>query len=130
MSKKKKAGQLALKTSVKSYQGDIDAEKQKMGDYAKKMGSSVRSLQKEFKGHAKYLQEAAAKMNEEGAARMQGKVNKFKAEIRDQGKENKEAIAYLGNGVKLLLSKVNQKKKDFHAYQQGPFQGYIKAFWG
>ena len=122
MGNKKKAETIALKTSVKSYQGDIDAEKQKMGDYAKKMGSSVRSLQKEFKGHAKDMQEAAAKMNEEGATRMRGKVNKFKAEIRDQMKENKGAAARLGNGVKLLLSQVNQTKKDFQTYSQ--------VFWG
>lgn len=129
MAKKAKT-KTEAKTSVKSYQGDTDAETQKMADYTKKMGSSVRSLQKEFRGHAKDMQAAALKMNEEGATRMQGKVNKFKAEIRDQLKENKEAVAYLENGTKLLLSKVNQKKKDFHAYSRGPFQSYIKAFWG
>ena len=140
MGKKKKAEQSVFKTSVKSLSGDIDAEKQKMSDYSKKMGSSVRSLQNGFKEHSKDMKAAALKMNEEGTTRMRGKVNKFKAEIqegttrmrgkvnkfkaeiRGQFKENKEAASRIGSSVKILLNEVNKK--------QGSFQNYIKAFWG
>ena len=133
MGKKKKAEQSVFKTSVKSLSGDIDAEKQKMG-------SSVRSLQNGFKEHSKDMKAAALKMNEEGTTRMRGKVNKFKAEIRGQFKENKEAASRfkaeirgqfkenkeaasrMGSSVKILLNEVNKK--------QGSFQNYIKAFWG
>ena len=115
MGKKKKAEHLTLKTSVKSYQGDIGAEKQKMGDYAKKMSSSVRSLQKEFKIRAKEMKEAGRKMIEEGNRKMN-------ALVKNQISENREAVSRIGNGVKMFLSEVNKKKKDFRAYQQ--------AFWG
>src|SRR3989344_937687 len=90
---------LGAKSSVKTYQQGIDTEKQKMGAYTKKMGSSVKSLQGEFK-----------------------------KEIKDQIKENKEAIANIGNGVQFFLGETNKKKKDFRAYARGPFNGYIKLF--
>ncbi len=103
-----KAGTLELKTSVKSYQGGINAEKQKMG-------SSIRSLQNQFKAHSKDLYAAALKMKEEGITEMSGK-------IRDQIKENKGSLTRMRSGVNLFLSEINHVKRDFHAY--------VGAFWG
>lgn len=124
-------------TSVSSYQQGVNEEKQKMGAYTKKMGTSVRSLQAsvkplqaEFKKHGKEMQEAGRTMIAEGNQNMRAKVGKFSGEIKTQIKENKAAVAHIGNGVKFLTSEVNKKKKDFQAYARGPFNGYIKAFWG
>lgn len=117
-------------TSVKSYKEGINSEKQQMDTYSKRMGSSVRSLQGDFRKHSKEMHEAGRNMIAEGNRNMNAKVGKFKAKIRDQLKENNNAIARMGDGVKFFLSEVNKKKKDFHAYQRGPFQAYIKAFWG
>lgn len=130
MGKKKEAEHSKSKTSVKSYQGGIGAEKQAMAGYAKKMGSSVRSLQGEFKRHSKEMHEAGRNMIAEGNRNMSAKVGKFTGEIKNQIKENKEAVSRMEHGVRLFLSEVNNKKKDFRAYQHGPFQGYIRAFWG
>lgn len=117
-------------TSVNSYQQGINAERQKMGAYSKKMGTSVRSLQGEFKKHGKEMGEAGRTMIAEGNANMNAKVEKFRGEIKNQIKENKEAVARLGNGIRFFLGEVNKKKKDFRAYARGPFNSYIKAFWG
>ncbi len=117
-------------TSVKSYQQNITAEKQKMGAYTKKMKTSVRSLQADFKKHGREMHEAGRNMIADGNANMNAKVGKFRGEIKSQIKENKEAIANIGNGVKFFLGEVNQKKKDFRAYARGTFNNYIKAFWG
>ena len=126
-----------VKSSVKTFQQGIDAEKQMMSAYAKKMGSSVRflqaevkHLQAEFKKHGKEMKEAGKNMIAEGNRNMDSKVGKFKGEIRNQIKENKEAIANIGNGVQFFIGEVNKKKKDFRAYARGPFNSYIKAFWG
>lgn len=119
-----------LGTSVKSYQQDINLEKQKMGAYAKKMGTSVRSLQGDFKKHSKEMKEAGRNMIEEGNRNMNTKVGKFREEIKNQIKENKDAIAHMGNSVQFFLGEINKKKKDFRAYARGPFVSYIKAFWG
>ena len=121
---------LGAKSSVKTYQQGIDTEKQKMGAYTKKMGSSVKSLQGEFKKHGKEMREAGRAMIAEGNRNMSAKVGKFMSEIKDQIKENKEAIANIGNGVQFFLGEINKKKKDFRAYASGPFNGYIKSFWG
>ena len=118
------------KSSVKTYQQGINTEKQKMGAYTKKMGSSVKSLQGEFKKHGKEMREAGRAMIAEGNRNMAAKVGKFGAEIKNQIKENKEAIANMGNGVQFFLGEINKKKKDFRAYARGPFNSYIKAFWG
>lgn len=137
MSKKKESEHVTLKTSVKSYQGGISAETQKMADYAKKMGSGVRSiqgqsksLQGEFKKHSKEMKEAGRAMIAEGNRNMHTKVSKFTGEIKEQIKENKEAVSHMENSIKLFLSEVNKKKKDFLAYQHGSFHAYIRAFWG
>lgn len=131
---KKKA---ELKTSVKSYQHGVNLEKQKICTYAKKMGTNVkslqttaRSLQGEFKNYSKEMEIAGRNMIEEGNRHMNLKVGKFKGEITNQIKENKEAIAHIENGVKLFISDINKKKKDFQAYARGPFNNSIKAFWG
>lgn len=110
-------------TSVKTYQQGIDAEKPKMTGYSKRFGTSVRSLQADFKKHSKDLSAAALEMREEGTKKMNEKIN-------NQIKENKEAVAKIEAGVKFLISEVNKKKKDFQTYAQGPFTDYIKAFWG
>ena len=126
---------LEAKSSVKTYQQGIDIEKQKMGAYTKKMGSSVKSLQGgvkslqgEFKKHGKEMREAGRAMIAEGNRNMAAKVGKFSGEIKNQIKENKEAIANMGNGVQFFLGEINKKKKDFRAYARGPFNGYIKLF--
>ena len=100
-----------------------------MGAYTKKMGSSVKSLQGgvkslqgEFKKHGKEMREAGRAMIAEGNRNMSAKVGKFMSEIKDQIKENKEAIANIGNGVQFFLGEINKKKKDFRSYAQ--------AFWG
>lgn len=136
------------KKSVKSYQQDIEAEKQHMSSYSKRFATTVRSLQANFRQHNKELKEAALKMREDGAKHMKAKINKFKGEIKtsgkamdenvdkfkqdikDQVKENKEAVSHIEKNVKYLLSEINKKKNDFQAYAKGPFQDYIKAFWG
>lgn len=110
------------KPSVKSYQQDINLEKQKMDTYTRRMGSSVKSLQGEFKKSAKEMKEAGKNMIAEGNANMSTKVGKFKGEIKNQIKENKEAITRIENGVQFFLGEINKKKKDFRAY--------AKAFWG
>lgn len=138
----------AAGTSVKTYQQGINVEKEKMGAYSKKFGTTVKSLQADFKKHTKDLKEAALKMKEEGAKHMNTKINQFKGEmkaaskmmddkvgkykgdIKNQIKENKDAVAKMEGGVKFYLSEINKKKKDFQAYQEGPFKDYIKAFWG
>ncbi len=117
-------------TSVSSYQQGINTEKQKIGAYAKRMGTSVKSLQGEFKKHGKEMHEAGRNMIAEGNKKMAGKITRYKGEIRAQIKENDEAISRMGNGVKFFQSEVNKMKKDFHAYQRGAFQAYINAFWG
>ena len=121
---------LEAKSSVKTYQQGIDTEKQKMGAYTKKMGSSVKSLQGEFRKQGKEMREAGRAMIAEGNRNMKTKVEKFSSEIKDQIKENREAIANIGNGIQFFLGEINKKKKDFRAYARGPFNGYIKAFWG
>lgn len=128
------------KTSVKSYQQGTDVEKQEMGTYSKRFGTTVRSLQADFKRHQKEIKEAAANMREEGAKEMGNKINKFKGEIKvatkamdnkvdkfngdvkNQINENKEAVSRIGAGAKFLISEINKKEKDFRSYG--------KAFWG
>lgn len=117
-------------TSVKSYQQDINLEKQKMGNYTKKMRTSVKSLQAATKSYSKEMKDAGRNMIAEGNRNMNVKVGKFREEIKNQVKENKEAIAHIGNSIQFFLGEVNKKKKDFRAYTRGPFAGYIKAFWG
>lgn len=127
---KKKAESKLLKTSVKSYQQGIDTEKQKMGAYSDKFKTTVRSLQANFKKHAKDMKNAALQMREDGIKQMSQKVHKYKGEIKDQIVENKESVARMDDNVKFFQSEINKKRKDFQAYARGPFQGYIKAFWG
>ncbi len=114
---------MAKKTSVKLYQQNTELEKQKMKTYARKMKTDVKSLQADFKKHAKDMNAAAAKMLEDGRKNMSQKVGKFNHEIKEQIRENKEATARMADNVKFF-------HKDFRAYARGPFQGYIKAFWG
>lgn len=135
--KKKTKAEAESKTSVKSYQRDINAEKQKMAAYSRKMATNVRtlqanvkSLQTSYKKFTKEMKEAAKTMRQDGIKRMNEKVGKFKGEIGDQIKENKEAISHMESNVKYFLSEINKKKKDFRAYARGPFNDYIKAFWG
>ncbi len=125
MAKKKE-----LESSVKSYQQGIDLEKQKMNLYIKKTGTSVRSLQEEFRKHSKEMKGAAKNMLEEGSKNMNAKVGRFRGEIKNQIKENKEAAAHMESGVRFFLGEINKKKKDFQAYAQGPLTDYIRAFWG
>lgn len=117
-------------TSVNSYRQDVNEEKRKMGAYTKKMGTSVKSLQAGYKKHGQEMRDAGRNMIAEGNENMNAKVGKFRGEIKDQIKENKAAIAHLGNGVRFFLGEVNKKKKDFQAYARGSFNSYIKAFWG
>jgi len=141
---KKKVPKKKVKTegkkSVKSLQQGIETEKQNMGAYSKRFGTTVKSLQANFKSHTKALKEAALNMREEGEKKMKGKINKFngeikaatkkmndgvdkfKGEIKDQIKENKGAVAKIEGGVKFLLSEINKTKNDFKSYS--------KAFWG
>ena len=118
------------RSSVKSYQIGIDTEKQKMGAYSKKFRTTVRSLQADWKSHAKDLKVAALQMREDGIKNMTQKVHKYKRDIKDQITENKEAVARIESSVKFFQSEINKKMKDFRAYARGPFQGYIRAFWG
>lgn len=118
------------KSSVKTYQQDINAEKQKMGAYSNKFKTTVRSLQANFKKHAKDMKVAALQMREDGIKNMDEKVRKFNHEIKGQIQENKEAISHIANNVKFFQSEISKKKKDFQAYARGPFNSYIKAFWG
>lgn len=69
-----KAGTLKLKTSVKTYLGGIEAEKQRMSGYTKKM-------QNEFKRHSKEMKEAGRNMIEEGNMKMSSSVKLFLSEI-------------------------------------------------
>ncbi len=130
MIKKKVIVKGAGKTSVKSYQQNIDTEKQKMGTYSKKFGATVRSLQANWKKYEKDMKESATKMREEGMRNMTLKVNRFKGDIKAQIAENKGAVSRISDGIKLFQSEIKKEKKDFQAYARGPFQEYIKAFWG
>ena len=130
VSKKKAKVEKEGKTSVSSYKKGIEVEKQKMGDYSKKFGTSVKSLQSDFKKLAKDLKEKGKAMIEEGIKHMEGKVSKYRSDIKAQIKENKEAVSHMDTNVKFLLGEINKKKKDFQAYSKGPFIDYIKAFWG
>ncbi len=125
-----KKARVEKKTSVSSYKTGIAAEQQKMGEYSKKFGASVKSLQSDSKKFAKDLKEAGKAMIEEGIKRMEGKVSKYRSDIRAQVKENKEAGSHMASNVKLFLGEINKKKKDFQAYAKGPFADYAKAFWG
>lgn len=136
------------KSSVKTYQQDIDAEKQKMGAYSNKFKTTVRSLQSNFKKHARDIKVAALQMREDGVKHMSNKINKFKGELKIAGKimddkvrkfnhevkgqmqENREAVAHMADNVKFFQSEINKKKKEFQSYAHGPFNSYIKAFWG
>lgn len=119
----KKKAKAEGKMTVKSYQQDINAEKQRMTSYSKKFGSTVRSLQADFKKHAKEMENAASNMREEGIKNMSAKVGKFKGEIQDQIKENKTAVSHIASNVKFFLSEINKKKKDFKTYAKVSFWG-------
>ena len=119
----KKKAKAEGKMTVRSYQQDINVEKQKMGAYSKKFGSTVRSLQADFKKHGKEMKEAASNMREEGIKNMSAKVGKFKGEIQDQIKENKQAIAHIASNIKYFLGEINKKKKDFRSYAKVSFWG-------
>ncbi len=118
------------KSSVKTYKQSIDVEKQKMGAYSNNFKTTVRSLQANFKKHAKDMKVAALQMREDGIGRMHQKVHEYKRDIKDQIVENKEAVARIGDSVKLFQSEILKKNRDFKAYVRGPFKSYIKAFWG
>lgn len=137
MAGKKLKAETKPKTSVKSYQQDIEKEKREMGAYSKEMATNVRklqgnvkSLQADFKKYAKDLNASAATMREEGIKEMNGKIGKFKSDIKDQIKEHKEAISHMANNVRYFLGEINKKKKEFRAYTRGPFRDWINAFWG
>ncbi|MEK6868753.1 MAG: hypothetical protein AABX74_00860 [Nanoarchaeota archaeon] len=119
----KKKGKAEGKMTVKSYQQDINVEKQKMGAYSKKFGSTVRSLQADFRKHAKDMKAAAENMREEGIKKMSAKVGKFKGEIQDQIKENKTAVAHIASNIKYFLGEINKKKRDFRSYAKVSFWG-------
>ena len=123
ISKKKAKAEGKGKMTVKSYQQDINVEKQRMGAYSKKFGSTVRSLQADFKKHGKEMKEAASNMREEGIRSMRPKVAKFKGEIQDQIKENKQAVAHITSNVKYFLGEINKKKRDFRSYARVSFWG-------
>ena len=119
-------------------------EKQKMKAYSNKMALSVKSLQSDVKSlknnwkqNTKHLRNAAAAMHNEGINTMKQKLGKFNSkiagfrnEIQDQVKENKECAAHICNNIKYFNSEINAKKKAFRSYARGPFNDYIKAFWG
>ncbi len=119
----KKKAKAEGKMTVKSYQQDINLEKQRMASYSKKFGSTVRSLQSDFKKNAKEMENAASNMREEGIRNMRSKVAKFKGEIQDQIKENKTAVSHIASNVKFFLSEINKKKKDFKTYAKVSFWG-------
>lgn len=127
---KKKAEPKKAGTSVKSYKQDIDVEKQKMGAYSKEFGTTVRSLQAGFKKHAKDMNAAALKIREDGIKNMSQKVGKFKYEIKEATTRMADNVKFIQCEINKKKSEINKKKKDFQAYARGPFQGYIKAFWG
>jgi hypothetical protein len=111
-----------VKTSVKSYQQGIESEKQEMSTYSKGFEAGVKSLQADIEKHSKYVKNAALKMREEGVKNMGEKVAKFRKEIEDQIKENKEAVSHMANNVKYFLSEIHKMEKNFGDYS--------KAFWG
>lgn len=119
MAEKKKA---EAKSSIKTYTQGIDAEKQKMATYSRKMETNVKSLQNKFKGYSKNLKEAAIALREEGIKNMSEKVGKFKGDIKAQIKENKESVSHIGDNIKYYLSEINKTKNNF--------KSYAKAFWG
>ena len=139
--KKKEKVKTSGKMTVRSYQQDYNVEKQKMGDYSKKFGSTVKSLKADFKKHEKDVKEAASNMRKEGAKKMgnkinqfkgeiktatksmNDKVNKFKGDIEDQIKENKQAVAHIASNIKYFLGEINKKKKDFRSYAKVSFWG-------
>lgn len=118
------------KTSVMSYKQGVEVEKQEMGEYSKKFGASVKSLQSDSKKFAKELKEAGKAIIEEGIKHMEGNVSKYRSDIKAQIKENKEAVSHMQTNIKLLLGEINKTKKDFQSYAHGSFNNYIKAFWG
>jgi hypothetical protein len=137
----KKKAKAEGKMTVKSYQQDINVEKQKMGAYSKKFGSTVKSLKADFKKHEKDLKEAASNMRKEGIKHMGNKINQFKGEIKtatkkmndgvdklkgdieDQIKENKTAVAHIASNIKYFLGEINKKKRDFRSYAKVSFWG-------
>lgn len=133
----KKAVKPLVKQSVKSYQDCIEAEKQKMAAYSRKMSGSVKefrsdvkSLQNTYRQYSKELKDAARSMRAEGTRNMNEKVGKYTQDIQAQISEHKEAVKHIGASVKYFISQINAKKAEFKSYARGPFRSYIKAFWG
>jgi len=119
-----------VKASVKSYQQGIESEKQEMSTYSKGFEAGVKSLQADIEKHSKYVKNAALKMREEGVKNIGEKVVKFRKEIEDQIKENREAVFHMADNIKYFLSEIDKKKKDFQSYAQGSFNDYINVFEG
>jgi len=125
------------KKSVKEFQNEIRAKEGEMQEYAKKQETAVRhlcgevkTLKNSWKGYDKDLKKAAIQMRNQGINRMREKVRGFNNEISNQKKENRAAISRMKGDVGLFVSEIDGKRKDFQSYARGPFQSYIKAFWG
>ena len=135
-------------STVKSLKDDCRAKKEEMQKYGQNFNTTVKSLKNNWKAHGKNLKVAAKQMRNQGINKMKEKVsdfnneisahkNKFNAGVKklnngilNQKKENQAAISRMKGDVGLFLSEVEGKRKDFQSYAQGPFQSYIKAFWG
>ncbi len=126
----KKKEEAKQRTSVRSYKEGVELEKQKMNTYSKKFVGGVKLLKGEFKKHSKDMKEAAQNLRAEGIKNMSEKVGRFKKDIQEQVKENKDAVVHMEDNIKYFTSEINKEKKGFRSYAQGPFKEYIKNFQG
>ena len=119
-----------MKEKVGNYNNEILNQKKENEAAISKMKGSVNNLKNNWKEHGKSLKKAAMQMRNQGINRMKEKVRGFNNEILNQKKENQAAISHMKGDVNLFVSEIDGKRKDFQSYAQGPFQSYIKAFWG
>jgi len=119
-----------MKEKVGNYNNEILNQKKENKAAISKMKGSVNSLKNDWKEHGKSLKKAATQMRNQGINRMREKVRGFNNEISNQKKENRAAISRMKGDVGLFVSEIDGKRKDFQSYARGPFQSYIKAFWG
>lgn len=123
VAKKKGKVKAEAEMTVKSYQRDIGIEKQKMGTYSKKFGTTVRSLQADFKSLQADFKKCAADFKKYAKDDLGVKVARFKKDIQDQIKENKQAVAHMAGNISFFLREINKKKKDFESYAKLSFWG-------
>jgi len=119
-----------MREKVRGFNNEISNQKKENEVAISKTKESVNNLKNNWKAHGKSLKKAAIQMRNQGINRMREKVRGFNNEISNQKKENRVAVSRMKGDVGLFVSEIDGKRKDFQSYARGPFQSYIKAFWG